>query len=699
MRVFQSAVLRSSPGIAHATAPLVAQPLTFSGNSRTSVVQARARLLRTVGATLHSLILGHQVHGARVRIVDERELGAGARTPATYLTRTDGLLTQRPGVTLGVFTADCVPVLLADPVTGWIGALHVGWRGAVKGIASAALKLLRQHGVDLKNVQVWLGPAICGRHYTVDTKRGAKLAKAFRQRGVKRNVDGCAVDLRQGIRGQLIHHGVRPSNIDTSPLCSFEEKHLPSARRDGPTHANTLTVITRQATPYDLRGKRTVIYGLGVQGGGEAAVRYALQHRAVVTAIDAKPAAAFAQVRKRFQGAPVRFAFGPRSTELLKGADVIIKNPGVPMTDAALQRAQRQGAFITSDIDLFRATTRNPILAITGTKGKTTVATWLAALLRTRTPQTVLAGNVRHSPLLEKRAYDGRTPVVLELSSFQLESLTQPLAPVLALITNLFPDHLDRHRTMRSYATVKSRITAGQNAAALFIAPLDSEWQRYSTARTRAKTYWTSDKPQPRANAFVENTWIVLQLQGKRIRLVPVKRLRRRDLGTVRSAVSTALAGYLLGVPLQSIRAVLLRFPGVSERYETVRVFRGRTFINNTTATNPAAAVAGIASVTGRCIVIAGGAAKGLPNGGLIQALNTAAGIIFLPGTATKEIAPKVHVPSLHAASMAIAVRAAYRLSQPGDTILLSPGAASFGLFRNEFDRGRQFVAAVRTLR
>jgi len=464
-------------------------------------------------------------------------------------------------------------------------------------------------------------------------------------------------------------------------------------------HANTLTAIVRHAKPSDLRGKRVVVYGLGAQGGGEAAVRYAAQRHAQVIAVDAKPASAFRAVRKRLHGVPVRYVFGKQRVGSLKLADVIIKNPGVPATDSVLRRAQRRGTFVTSDIGLFRATSTNPVVAISGTKGKTTVATWLAALLKTKDRGVVLAGNVRHSPLLESRAFDGRTPVVLELSSFQLEALDVPLAPKFALITNLYPDHLDRHKTMCTYAAVKARITEGQRSTDIFIAPIDSEWERYSHIRTRAKTYWTSDQPHPKANAYVAQGTIMIRIHGQQLPVVPVAKLQRQDIGTVRCAVSVALAGHLLGYGIPSIRRILSHFHGVPERFEVVRTFRGHTFINNTTATNPTSAAAGIASINGRCIVIAGGMDKGLPKRILIEALNNVAAVVLLPGSATDAIGPKVRVPWTRVYSMSAAVRAAVKYAQPGDTIILSPGAASFGLFRNEFDRGEKFVRAVCSLR
>ncbi len=696
MQAFQSAMLAGLPGITHGTASRFAQPLTFSGHPVRRVREARRRFCTSLGISPDHLTLGRQVHGARVRVVTESHRGAGSGDPATYLASTGGLLTQRPGIALGVFTADCVPVLLHDPVTGWIGALHVGWRGAVAGIVRAATHQLTQHGVDVRDVRVWLGPAICGRCFSFDSASQAKdLRRAFSGVAVRARAGGYTADLRAGIRQQFIRLGYRARSIDVSPTCTAENPALPSRRRDGPTHANTLSVITRNALPGDLRGATVAILGFGVQGGGESALRYALRSYAQeILVVDDQPLRTFTKARRAYRDVRVRWMCGSRAASAPARVDVVVKNPGVPLDHPYLKRARAAGAQVWTDIGIFRATHDNPIIAVTGTKGKTTVATWLAYVLRATHQRVELAGNVRRSPL-DIVNLPPTTPVVLELSSFQLEALEQPLRARLAVVTNLYPDHLNRHVTMRAYAQVKSRIADGQSPQDALILPLDSAWARNYQGRSRARTLWTDAKPNRRAQAMVRGGWIVVR--GKR--LVETRTLLLQDAASLRNAVTVALAAIELGVPRKHVVARLRSFRGVPERFETIREFRTRRFINDTTATNPVATAVGLQSVRKAFVLIAGGADKGLPLTPLVQQARRARAVILLPGTATPRLARALRGhPVVRVGSMRAAVQRAWGASQPGDAIILSPGAASFGLFTNEFDRGAQFTAAVRAL-
>ncbi len=695
MQVFQSAILRTLPGITHGTAPKSAQPLTFSGHTRQSVRRSRAHFAKQLHVNVHHLTLGRQVHGTKVRIVDDEQCGAGALDPATYLPRTDGLLTQRPGIALGIFTADCVPVLLADPRTGWIGALHVGWRGAVNGIAAVALAALQKHGVRMQDVRVWLGPAICGDCYSGhDRQRTQKLARAFGGHGVGRHAGHVHVDLRQGLHWQLRRSGILTRHIEISPVCTFEERRLPSHRREGHGHANTLTVISRASLPGDVRGLRVAVLGLGVQGGGEASVRAAaLGHAQSVLALDEKPAAVFKDVRRRLRALNIAYAFGPTVRTASAKVDWVVKNPGVPLTHPYLKRARQAGASLVTDIGWFRALHDNPVIAVTGTKGKSTVVSWLAHVLRGVHRRVELAGNVRRSPL-DIQKLQPETPVILELSSFQLEALEVPLAAKLAIVTNLYPDHLNRHRSMRTYARVKSRLSAGQDRHSTLILPLDSEWPQFGNIQSPAKRFFSSLVSQPKSDAYIRNGWIVLH--GRR--LVQTRTLRIQDVGSLRNAVTVALAAAAWGVPRRVITKRLCTFTGVPERFQVIRRYRGRTFINNTTATNPISAAFGMQSVAGSFILIAGGADKGLPLGPMLHAAKRSRCVVLLPGSATKLLKKRLECPTVAATSMREAVRVAWKQSQTGDTILLSPGAASFGIFTNEFDRGAQFTTAVRAL-
>ncbi|MFA6042576.1 MAG: UDP-N-acetylmuramoyl-L-alanine--D-glutamate ligase [Patescibacteria group bacterium] len=702
MEVFRSAKLAQLPGIQFGTAARGFLPLTFRANPRQKVLAQRRAFGKAVGIVVDRLVLGRQVHGQRVRIVTDHDIGAGVLAPKTYLPATDGLLTQRPNIALGVFTADCIPVFLAEPETGWVGLLHVGWKGAVKNIAAEVIMLLKRQGVKPKKVRVWLGPSICGRCYEVTNKKRLQIIRKALRGSVQPTARGGLVDLRAGVVRQLVAMGVRKANIDTKAPCTHETSALPSFRRDGETKTNTLSIISRTSVPTDLRGRKVAVFGLGVQGGGEASVRYAVANHAQVSVVDARPRKDFTQVLLNLRGLPVQYAFGKKNpSALLANAEVIIKNPGVRPDHPALRAARKKGALIIGDLGLFRSHSQNPVYVVTGTKGKTTTASMLAHILRRHLPKTVLAGNVGVSPLAFPQAFDGRTRVVLEVSSFQLEDTqAMPLAPRIGIVTSLFPDHLNRYGSMRPYLAAKQLITRGQTKKDFLLLPLDNPAAQQFAKQTRARVLWFAAKPQARAHAWLDRGWIMVKLGARVERLVAVRKLAVAHPAFWQNAMIAALAARALGIAPATIAKSLQTFPGVPERFQTVRQHRGVTWINDTTATNPEAAAMSIRSAfPKKCVVIAGGTDKHFPLQPLIRALNASAKfVVLLPGSATQKMLPALRVRHQLVNSMPRAVREAQKHAQSGDIVLLSPGAASFGLFRNEFDRGAQFVKAVRTL-
>lgn len=703
MRVFHSKLFSGIPGIVHGTASLDFKPLTFRGHRRTEVEHNRKKLFNTLGLTPGQAVFGNQVHGSSARIVSSDDSGAGWSSPKTYIPATDGLLTQRPNLAVGVFTADCVPVLLADPVSGWIGAIHVGWKGAANGILIKAIKVLKQQNVEPENLKAWIGPCICDQCYSIfNTYRIKLLSKALGSDALKRKGGLVYINFRLGISRQLIKSGLQKFNIDVSGICTKTCAALPSARRDGyDKHENTLTVISRKADTLDLRGKNVVVFGLGTQGGGEASAKYAYENFASVTVVDEKPISHFTSVIKRLNNPALRLKFGKNIQPALNKADIIIKNPGIQTNRRELIEAKKHGAIVIGDHGLFRAKSTNPLIAITGTKGKTTVATWIADMLKISNKKTVLAGNLRQSPLLIPAAFDGKTPVVLEVSSFQLEDTKDlPLRPKLSIITNIFPDHLNRYGNLGKYAEAKSILLHGQTKSDSVILPFDESWSKKFSKLNQAKKYWFSSENQPKADAWIAKNILYVRWQGKKQQIFDLSKLHVTSGAFRINAVIVALAGFICRIPKKQIQKSLQQFSGAPYRYELIRVLRGRRFINDTTATNPGAAVININSTPSPCILIAGGSDKQLPLENLAKTINSnIKEVILLPGSATNKLRKLLKLHISQVTSMAGAVKIAWRLSKPGYTILLSPGAASFGLFKNEFDRGDQFNNLVKKLK
>ncbi len=477
----------------------------------------------------------------------------------------------------------------------------------------------------------------------------------------------------------------------------------------------------------DFKNKKVLIMGLGLHGGGvgTAAFFAKLGSRVVVTDLkSSRELAPSIAALKPFRN--ISYHLGRHRTRDFKTADYVIQGPGVPDNSRFLKIAKKAGVTILSDVEIFFLVCPAPIIGITGTKGKSTTASLLCELLgarigrRSRTAPWVrpsrikrgsrvwLGGNIRRSVLEFLPRVKRGDLVVLELSSFQLDSLKrQRRSPHIALITNIFPDHLNRYSSMQSYTASKANIFKFQkNGDVLFINARDALLNRLARGAP---------------------SWV--------IRFDPVGIMRRfskalsyqpppYQLPSFAAAIAVARH---LGVGERAIRHVLSHFRGLPGRMELIRNVNGVEFINDTTATNPTAAREAIAATKRRIDthvlhVIAGGDDKGLPVTDFVRALRRhAATIIFLPGGASRrmkseirnqkspglararpragETNPKSQIPkTLDAKTMREAVRAAFRDAKRGDVVLLSPGAASFGLFQHEFDRGEQFIRAIRRL-
>ncbi|MBA3946289.1 MAG: UDP-N-acetylmuramoyl-L-alanine--D-glutamate ligase [Herpetosiphonaceae bacterium] len=461
----------------------------------------------------------------------------------------------------------------------------------------------------------------------------------------------------------------------------------------------------------DLRGKRALVMGLGVNGGGLGVTHFLLQHGAEVTVTDLRSAEVLEPTLAALAGLPVRYVLGSHHEADFRQADLVIRNPAVPRESRWLQIARAAGAAIEMEMTLFFRLCPGPIIGITGTRGKTTTTLLVGEMLRRQFPDTVVAGNLRVSALEQLARITPQTPVVLELSSWQLEGLGEAqLSPQYACVTNMSPDHLDRYRSMDEYALAKRQIVEHQRATDIAVLnqgdPLVSQFAQHTRAQIipfgEASAAWEPQGPAVRVYGDTVETTIgggawqtvctaaELQLPG------------HHSLLNVAAASALALS---YGVALDDVRAALRAFPGVPDRMEVVRELGGVCFVNDTTATTPTAAIAALRAFTAPVILIAGGADKKLPWTGFAAVVaEHAKAVVLLAGSGTTrlldELAPvKQRLPiSLPFDSLRAAVESAQQLAKPGEVVLLSPACASFGMFINEFDRGEQFRQIVQGL-
>lgn len=462
-------------------------------------------------------------------------------------------------------------------------------------------------------------------------------------------------------------------------------------------------------TDNHFTGKRVTVMGLGVLGGGVGVARYLAEHGAIVTVTDGKDEDALRASLDQLAGLPITFHLGGHDPHDFSaaGADIVVRNPGVPRRSPYLQAARADGVAVEMEMSIFFRGCPAPILGVTGTKGKTTVSTLIGEMLRHWKPETLLAGNMGISALSELDRVGPETPVVLELSSWQLEALDEHrLGPHVAVLTNISEDHLNQYDGYEDYARTKRTIGhhLGPGDFVVFNA-CQADTLRIAE-ETRAALVPFGDPTRPgdvvwTAGDVIHARWRSVEWSWPR----PDHLSLAGDAGAANAAAATA-AALAYGAPPAAIAAGLRSFAGVPNRLETVGVVNGVTYINDTSATAPAAAMATIqmlAARANRLHLIAGGADKRSNLAPLAAAIAASgASVSLLDGSATPclcELLAEGGVPCQGPfPSMSRAFAAANREAAEGDYVVLSPGCASFGIFRNEFERGEQFRAEVRRL-
>lgn len=468
-----------------------------------------------------------------------------------------------------------------------------------------------------------------------------------------------------------------------------------------------------------LTGKRALVMGLGVHGGGLGVARFLAERGADVTVTDLRSPDALRSSLDALAGLPIRYVLGEHREEDFRTADLVVRNPAVPASSRFLQIAREAGAAIEMEMTLFFRLCPGPILGVTGTKGKTTTTTLLGAMLREQRPDTVVAGNLRVSALEQLPRIAPDTPVVLELSSFVLEGLGEAgLSPPYACITNLSADHLDRYGSMEAYAEAKEQIVRHQRPGDVVVLNADDPLLRAMGARAPGRVVWFGADRGPDAIQRVPvvtygPSGIVWREGGAATVICAREDIRLPGEHNLANVAAAAAAARAFGVDDEAIRRAVRGFGGVEHRLELVRELDGVRYINDTAATAPEAAIAALHSFDAPVVLIAGGADKNLPFEGLARAiLARAKAVVLLQGTATpklvaaleaaRESAPRSDVRARDVAGpyddFAQAIRAAQALAEPGDVVLLSPGCASFGMFRNEFHRGEEFRRIVASL-
>lgn len=482
----------------------------------------------------------------------------------------------------------------------------------------------------------------------------------------------------------------------------------------------------------ELRGKRVLVMGLGVHGGGLGVARFLVGQGADVAVTDLRGADLLKPSLDALAGLPIRYVLGEHRDEDFRAADLVIQNPGVPRDSRYLQIARAAGAAVETEMTLFFRRCPGPILGITGTKGKTTTTLLAGAMLRQHYSDTVVAGNLRVSALEALPRITAGTPVVLELSSWQLEGLGEAhLSPQYACVTNVSPDHLNRYSGMADYAQAKKQIFRWQGHRGVVVLNHDDAEVASWAGEAPGAVVWfgaragAAPSEGNRAAVYDDHgiAWraggagqLTSGQAGEGERICSLEDIRLPGPHNIANVAAAAALAKAFGAPNEAIRAAVRSFSGVEHRLELVRTLDGIRYIDDTTATSPAATIAALQSFDAPIILIAGGADKALPFDELGRAVaRRVKRLVLLAGTATARLEQAVRAAEgrtqaqddVRTAPLQIlgpfddfaqAIGAARAQAQAGDVVLLSPGCASFGMFLNEFHRGDEFRRIVNGL-
>lgn len=464
----------------------------------------------------------------------------------------------------------------------------------------------------------------------------------------------------------------------------------------------------------NLKDKKVLVMGLGLyeEGSGISAVRFLLSKGAKVTVTDLKTRAQLADQIKRLGPAAkkIKFVLGEHREADFRSADMVVRNPGVPKSSKYLKIARDRRIPIESDISLFfQLIDRKRIIAVTGTRGKSTTTTLLYEIIKAADPRATLGGNITKSPLMQLAQVKKGGPVILELSSWLLESLDEiKMSPHIAVFTNIYPDHLNTYDGIEDYAAAKKSIFKYQNAQDYCILNRDNKFTLKMGRELPGARLWFSKKYFKEENgAYIKSGWIYVRLDGRETKIMKIGDISLPGTHNLDNYLGAICAAMVYGVKPAVIAASAKKFKGVPNRLEMIREIRGVRYYNDTTSTTPEAGLAALEALSGKSaarkiILIAGGSDKGLDFSKLAKEIKKKCkAVILFKGTGTDRLLEtfencKLKIENYtQVDSMSDAVGVASSFSKSGDVILLSPACASFGLFKNEFDRGEQFRRAV----
>jgi UDP-N-acetylmuramoylalanine--D-glutamate ligase len=446
----------------------------------------------------------------------------------------------------------------------------------------------------------------------------------------------------------------------------------------------------------DVKGKRVLVVGLGKSG--VASALFLESRGARVTVSDAKSEDQLRNEIPALLDRGITVETGKHGERTFRDQDLIVVSPGVPQDVPPLQHARRLGIPIIGEIELTARFLHGHIVAITGSNGKTTTTTLTGEVIASGGRQTLVGGNIGTPAITFVEHSTAETWVVLEISSFQLESISS-FRPHIAAILNITPDHLDRHGSMENYIAAKRRIFENQGPEDYAVLNADNLITRSMADGLKPQVLWFSRLSEVERGAFVRGDKIFYR-DGRLTEIMPLSEIALKGAHNVENVLAAVVIGMASGIEPAAIRRAVKDFRAVEHRLEYVDTLRGVQYFNDSKATNVDATIKALQSFPANIHLILGGKDKGSDYTELNPLLAGRVKRVYTIGAAASKIENQIGttVPVTSAHTLEAAVRKAADLAVDGDIVLLAPACASFDQFSSYEERGRVFKSLVKSL-
>jgi UDP-N-acetylmuramoylalanine--D-glutamate ligase len=461
----------------------------------------------------------------------------------------------------------------------------------------------------------------------------------------------------------------------------------------------------------ELNNKRVLVVGLGKSG--VASALFLKAHGARVTVSDTKSGDELRNEIPVLLDHGITVETGGHGERTFRGQDLIVVSPGIPVDAPMLAQARSLGEPVIGEIELAAQFLPGPIVAITGSNGKTTTTTLAGEILAAGGLPMLVGGNIGTPAISLADQANRETAIVLEVSSFQLEAI-QTFRPKVAVILNITPDHLDRHKTFEIYTDAKARIFENQRGDDFAVLNQDDPTCVALAERTQAQVFWFSRQKEVKQGAWVREGTILFrdgrgEQKTSQQEIMLVSEIPLKGAHNLENVLAAVCAGALMGCAPEKIRQAVRDFKAVEHRLEFVATIRGVDYYNDSKATNVDATIKALESFPANIHLILGGKDKGSDYSVLNDLLRQRVKRVYTIGAAAEKIESQIgsssgiqakdgNVEIVHAETLENAIRKANAVAEPGDIVLLAPACASFDQFKNYEQRGQVFKEVVKGL-